>query len=251
MAKVFPLSEGVFTVGHDKQFVPFNKEVDELTDRPTGSLLVEIQPFLVVTDRDVMVLDTGLGFTGKDGILQIHHNLLQHGYKPEDVTKVLLSHLHKDHAGCLVYADINGMVKTSFPNADYYLYRPEADFALTTGAPSYHTEDIEPLLATNQVKWLDGEEGEIAGYIRFVHTGGHCPQHIVYIIDDGGQKVFFGGDEAPQLKQMKMKYVAKYDYDGKKAMAIREKYAAQGRVEGWEFLFYHDVKCPVATLPPL
>ena len=50
------------------------------------------------------------------------------------------------------------------------------------------------------------------------------------------EKIFFGGDEAPQLKQMKIKYVAKYDYDGKKAMALREQYAEQGRKEGWQFL---------------
>ena len=86
MAKIFPLSEGVFTVGHDKQFVPFNRQEDELTERPTGSLLVEVLPFLVVTDKDVMVLDTGLGFANADGVLQIHDNVRQHGYEPEQVT---------------------------------------------------------------------------------------------------------------------------------------------------------------------
>ena len=55
-------------------------------------------------------------------------------------------------------------------------------------------------------------------------------------------------DEAPQLKQMKIKYIAKYDYDGKKAMALREQYAAQGRAEGWQFLFYHDIAAPIARL---
>lgn len=248
MAKIFPLSEGVFTVGHDKQFVPFNLENDELTDRPTGSLLVEIQPFLIVTGKDLLVLDTGLGFTNKDGVLQIHDNIRKLGYEPEQVTKVLLSHLHKDHSGGVVYKDANGMVKTTFPNAAYCLYRPEADFALQQGYPSYHPEEIEPLLSSSQVQWLDGEEGIIDGYIRFTHSGGHCPQHIVYLIDDEQDKVFFGGDEAPQLKQMKMKYVAKYDYDGKKAMQLREQYAEQGRKEGWEFLFYHDVKAPIAKL---
>jgi len=248
MAKIFPLSEGVFTVGHDKQFVPFNMQSDELTDRPTGSLLVEILPFLVVTDKDVMILDTGLGFTNANGELQIHDNLRHIGYEPEDVTKVLLSHLHKDHSGGVVYKDAGGIIKTTFPNADYYVYRNEADFALKTGYPSFHPEDIEPLLSSSQVKWLDGEEGTIDGYIRFWHSGGHSPYHIVFLIDDGVDKIFFGGDEAPQLKQLKIKYIAKYDYDGKKAMHLRELYAEQGRKEGWQFLFYHDVKTPVTKL---
>jgi glyoxylase-like metal-dependent hydrolase (beta-lactamase superfamily II) len=140
------------------------------------------------------------------------------------------------------------MMQTTFPNADYYIYRPEADFALETGYPSYYTDQVESLLATGQVKWLDGEKGMIDDYISFTHSGGHCPQHIVFLVDDGDDKIFFGGDEAPQLKQMKIKYVAKYDFDGKKAMMLREQYAEQGRKEDWQFLFYHDVKTPTAKL---
>lgn len=248
MAKIFPLSEGVFTVGHDKQFVPFNMQEDVLNDRSTGSLLVEILPFLVVTDKDVIILDTGLGFKNSNGELQIHDNLRNLGYEPEDVTKVLLSHLHKDHAGGLVYQNANGVINTTFPCATYYIYRPEADFALQKGLPSYYPHDIEPLLSTTQVHWLDGEKGTIDGYIHFTHSGGHSPQHIVYLIEEGEDKIFYGGDEAPQLKQLKIKYVAKYDFDGKKAMHLREKYAEQGRAEGWQFLFYHDVKTPVSRL---
>ncbi len=248
MATIYPLSEGQFTIGHDKIFIPFNEATDVLNDRAVGSLHVEVQPFLVVTDSDVIVLDTGLGFRGKNGQLQIHENIAAHGYKLEDVTKVLMSHLHKDHAGCLIYTDDNGVVKTTFPSADYYIYRAEADYALQTGAPSYFTQDIEPLFATNQVKWLDGETGLIDGYIEFRHSGGHCPQHIVYLIDDGQDKIFFGGDEAPQLKQLKIKYIAKYDFDGKKAMNLRAQYTEEGTREGWQFLFYHDVKMPVAKL---
>jgi glyoxylase-like metal-dependent hydrolase (beta-lactamase superfamily II) len=160
----------------------------------------------------------------------------------------LLSHLHKDHSGGVVYKDEQGVVKTTFPNTDYYIYRPEADYALKTGYPSYHPSDIEPLLSSAQVKWLDGEKGMIDGYIQFIHSGAHCPEHIVYLINDNGDKIFFGGDEAPQLKQMKIKYIAKYDYDGKKAMALREEYAAQGKAEDWQFLFYHDIASPIARL---
>ena len=247
MAKVFPLSEGVFTVGHDKQFVPFNQEEDILTERPTGSLLVEIQPFLVVTDRDVIVLDTGLGYE-QNGELQIHGNLRKLGYEPGDVTKVLLSHLHKDHAGGVVYKDKEGLVKNTFPKAAYYIYKPEANFAMEQGFPSFDTEQIEPLLTSPQINWLTGVEGDIDGYISYYHSGGHSPQHIVFLIEDGDDKIFFGGDEAPQLKQMKIKYIAKYDYDGKKAMMLREQYAEQGKAANWQFLFYHDVGTPVASL---
>ncbi|MCZ0211847.1 hypothetical protein OZK63_41550, partial [Streptomyces sp. UMAF16] len=60
--QVIPLSEGSFTIDKSKIFVPFNLEADNLHNRPIGSLLVEVQPFVVITEKDIILLDTGLGF---------------------------------------------------------------------------------------------------------------------------------------------------------------------------------------------
>lgn len=241
---VFPLSEGVFTIGRDKIFVPFDLEQDVLQERPIGSLLVEVQPFLIVLDDDILLLDTGLGFNDREGAMQLHTNIRKLGFAPEQVTKVLMSHLHKDHAGGLMHRDAQGIYKPSMPNAQYFIYRAEADFALSTGKPSYIPEEIEPIFGSGQVVWLDGNEGRISEAISFRHTGAHCPQHIAYLIEDGAQTHFFGGDEAPQWKQIKMKYVAKYDFDGRKAMQLREQWAEEGKRAHWNFLFYHDVAQP-------
>lgn len=248
MAKVFPLSEGVFTIGHDKEFVPFNIDTDILTDRPIGSLLVEIQPFLVVTDKDVILLDTGLGYNTSAGIPQIHENIAAHGFGAGEVTKVLLTHLHKDHAGGILRKHHDGKTSAMFPNAQYYIYGPEAAYALEKGAPSYQNELYADWLSSDQIHWLAGEEGSIEDYIFFKHSGAHSLQHIVFWIKDAEDIIFYGGDEAPQYKQMIMKYVAKYDTDGKKAMELRAQFADQGKSEHWQFLFYHDVKMPTAYL---
>lgn len=248
MAQIFPLSEGVFTIGHDKIFHPFNPDMHQLNERPIGSLLVEVQPFLVITQKDVIVLDTGLGFKNENGQLQIHESLAKHNIQPQQVTKVLLSHLHKDHAGGVVYEDEKGLMKTTFPNANYFIFRKEAEQTFEVGYPSYMPLEVEALIASQQVKWLDEKEGLIDGYIHYFHSGGHSKEHIVFLIEDGDEKIFFGGDEAPQLKQMKIRYIARYDHDGKKAMNLREQYAEQGKREGWEFLFYHDVQTPVSRL---
>ncbi len=92
--KVIPLSEGTFTVDKTKLFVPFNEEEDKLQNRPTGSLLVEIQPFVVITSKDVLLLDSGLGFR-KNDILQLDQNLLNNGINPSEVTKILSMELRK------------------------------------------------------------------------------------------------------------------------------------------------------------
>ena len=240
--KIFPLSEGRFTIDKTKLFVPFDDDIHDLQQRPVGSLLVEIQPFIIITSRDILLLDTGLGFD-KNGQLQIHKNLANAGISPSDITKVLLTHLHKDHAGGVSMGKSNEHL--SFSNATFYLQEKELDFAFEKGFPSFITEELEVLKKSNQVVLLKDTEGIIDDYIHYKITGAHSPYHEVFWIKENDKTIFFGGDDAPQLQQMKHRFVAKYDHDGKKAMELRRSWWEQGKQEKWTFLFYHDVKNPV------
>ncbi len=243
--KIIPLSEGAFTIDNTKQFIPFNKTEDDLQQRATGSLLVEVQPFAIITAKDILVIDTGLGFANRDGSLQIHQNLLDNGINPMDVTKVLLSHLHKDHSGGVSKEDkILNNKFISFPNATYYVNKEEFDFAISKGKPSYTPPEFEILGTHDKVVFTQGN-GYIDEYIKYEVTGAHSPFHQVFWIEEEGQKIFFGADVAPQLPQMKSRFVAKYDYDGKKCMELRQQWWQQGQDENWTFLFYHDIKTPV------
>jgi glyoxylase-like metal-dependent hydrolase (beta-lactamase superfamily II) len=239
--KIIPLSEGSFTVDQTKKFVPFQLDKDDLQERTKGSLLVEIQPFAVVTSKDILVLDTGLGFADENNQLQIHKNLSLNGINPSDVTKVLLSHLHKDHSGGIAFPDKNTL---SFENATYYINRQEWDYAFQKGFPSYVTEDFLCLDGHKQLKFTDGN-GNIDNYIHYELSGAHSPYHQVFMIDEMDEKIFFGGDVAPQLQQMKNRFKAKYDYDGAEAMELRMEWWKLGEMEKWTFLFYHDIKYPM------
>ena len=241
---IIPLSEGSFTIDKTKLFVPFDDAEHKLNDRPTGSLLVEIQPFVVITSKDVLLLDTGLGFhDNKHGQMQLHYNLEQAGIKPEQVTKVLMTHLHKDHAGGISMDTDHS--RLSLPNATYYIQTRELDYAYEAGAPSFIFDELMPLRYSSQVHLLHDDEGVIDGYIHYQHTGAHSRHHQVFWIKVGGETSFFGGDDAPQLQQMKVRYKTKYDFNPDKAMELRQQWWEQGQREGWKFLFYHDIKTPV------
>jgi glyoxylase-like metal-dependent hydrolase (beta-lactamase superfamily II) len=241
--KIIPLSEGTFTIDKTKLFVPFNQEEDSLKERPAGSLLVEVQPFVVITANDILLLDAGLGFE-KNGMLQLHQNIIDAGINPSEITKVLMTHLHKDHAGA-VGIERDGLgARLSFANAKYYVQQKELALAFEKGFPSFITEELVCLQNNEQVQLLQGD-GFIDDYIEYKVTGAHSPFHQAFWIREEGKTVFFGGDEAPQLQQMKHKFAAKYDYDGKKAMELRQLWWAQGEKEKWTFLFYHDVKNPL------
>ena len=243
--KILALSEGAFTIDKTKKFVPFNIDKDQLNDRPIGSLLVEIQPFVVITKKDIILLDTGLGYVDNTGQPQIHNNLQDLGVDPDSVTKVIMSHLHKDHAGGIGLQN-NGEIKKelSFKNATYYISAQELSFALESTTSSYVSEDLN-LLRNNPQVILLPTKGVIDNYINYEETGGHSIHHMAIWIKEDDEIVFFGGDVAPQLQQMKSRFVAKYDYDGKKSMEFRRGWLDKGTIEKWTFLFYHDIKNPV------
>ena len=241
--KISPLSEGVFTVGHDTQFHPFDPAFHELNDRSVGSLLVEIQPFLIQTGSKNILLDTGLGFTGNQGELQLLGNLKKQGLEAGDINLVLLSHLHKDHAGGISQEVSSGHRELTFPNARYCVGRNEFNYGAEKGFPSYIIDDFSLLKNSSQTEWLE-EKGNIGEWISYEEDGGHCPHHISYRINTPDGTLFFGGDVVPQLKQLKTRYMAKYDWDGRKCMELRQTYLQQGTEEHWTFLFYHDVQTP-------
>src|SRR6185436_3789353 len=147
--KIIPLSEGSFTVDNTKLFVPFDQQSENLQARPAGSLLVEIQPFVVMTANDVLLLDTGLGFSGKDGKMQLHKNLENAGIDAAAVTKVLLTHLHKDHAGGISLDKDRRQL--SLPGAIYYIQQRELDLAVKKGFPTFIPEELQALSDSNRV----------------------------------------------------------------------------------------------------
>ena len=243
--KIIPLSEGAFTVDKTKQFIPFDKQQDDLQQRNVGSLLVEIQPFCIVASNDIIIIDTGLGFSNSDGTLQIHQNLWDNGINPAEVTKVLMSHLHKDHSGGISKKNpAAGQKILTFPNAQYFINKQELALASEEGNSSYSQEEFENLAKLDKVILTQGD-GTINDYIRYELTGAHSPYHQVFWIEEDGQTIFFGGDVAPQLQQMKNRFIAKYDFDGKKCMELRQQWWQQGQQQNWTFLFYHDIKTPV------
>ncbi len=243
--RIYPLSEGSFSIDHTKVFVPFDSSNLAFQHRPKGSILVEVQPFVVITEKDIILLDTGLGYTNQEGVLQLHANLMSLGINPSTVTKVFLSHLHKDHAGGISYIHpIHQERYISFPYAKYYVQKSEFEEVLAKSSDLNLIAQIEPLANFSGVQWLTEEEGDIDPNIHYQITGGHSKYHQVAWLKENDETIFFGADVAPQLQQMKSKFVAKYDLDGKKCMEYRQRWWQEGAKEQWTFAFYHDIQHP-------
>jgi len=233
---IFTLAEGSYSVDASKKFIPFNPEIDNPKDRP-ASLFIHVNPFLVQTDTDLILLDTGLGYKDTRDELYLHQHIRNAGFDPDEVTLVIMSHLHYDHSGGLV-VERGGKLVPSFPQAKHVIARQEWEKGLAGGSSSYHKEIFEALQGNIDLTLVEGS-GELKPGIRYEHSGGHSPYHMVIWIEDSSGKCFFGGDELPEPEQLIRKFIAKYDYDGRKAMQLREQYGKIAAAEGWTCLFYH------------
>jgi len=243
--EIFVLGEGSYSVDASKKFVPFNAELDNPKDRP-GSLFIHVNPFLVKMANDLILFDAGLGYKDTRDELLLHQHICNAGFDPDEVTLVLMSHLHYDHSGGLVVEE-HGRYEPSFPQAEYVVQKGEWDFAITGKSSSYHQEIFEVLERSAKLTLVEGR-GEFKPGIRYELSGGHCPFHQVWWLEEQGDKVFFGGDELPEPEQLIRRFIAKYDYDGRKAMQLREEYGKIAAAEGWKCLFYHAKAGAVGTV---
>jgi glyoxylase-like metal-dependent hydrolase (beta-lactamase superfamily II) len=234
--QIYTLGEGSYSVDATKKFIPFDPLIDNFRDRP-ASLFIHVNPFLIKTAGDLILLDSGLGFKDTQGGLWLHRHIRSAGFGPSEVTLVLMSHLHYDHSGGLVM-ERDGKLVPSFPQALHVVQKGEWEFALSGKSSSYHKEIFEALQHTVELKLVEGT-GELKPGIQYGLSGGHCPFHQVFWLTDGGDKAFFGGDELPEPEQLIRKFIAKYDYDGRKAMELRDEYGKKAAAEGWTCLFYH------------
>jgi glyoxylase-like metal-dependent hydrolase (beta-lactamase superfamily II) len=234
--QVFPLFEGSYSVAADKKFIPFDPARDSPRDRP-ASLFIHIQPFLVQLKDSLILLDTGLGYSDQNGKLILHENIRKAGFDPDDVKLVLMSHLHFDHSGGMVH-HIDGNMDLSFPHATYVIQQGEWESAFTSPSSSYKTEIFDFLQRNAQLRFIEGT-GKLTEEISYELTGAHTPYHQVFLLDDGTDKVFFGGDVLPEPEELLRKFIAKYDFDGRKAMELREEFGIKAAEAHWNCLFYH------------
>ncbi|MDQ8749750.1 MBL fold metallo-hydrolase [Elizabethkingia miricola] len=239
--KIIPLKEGNFSVNSQKEFVLLENAGISL------GLKMAIQPFLIITGKDYILLDAGIGWK-ESNMQKIFQKLAEAGIKPEQINKILLSHLHKDHISGLVNRTSEGM-ELNFPDAEIYLQEREYNFALTKeGSPSFDLDILRFTVQHSQLVWMNENSGNITDEISFEVTGGHSPFHQVFWIRENNETAFYGADNLPQSSYFKYHLAYKSDYDGKKALQDRIKWEKQAKEENWKILFYHDMEYPLLSL---
>ena len=211
-------------------------KIDELLSKNFQRNPVEasINVFLIQMKDHLVLVDTGSGQLfgpGKGG--RLVESLATLKIQPQDITEVLLTHAHSDHAG--------GLVKDGtrvFSNATVYVGKPDVDFFFDKENPQKTGYDqeyfdiarltLKPYLDADKIKTFSGAEEILPGITAIVHPG-HTPGSAFYRLDSAGEHIIFVGDiiHVAAVQFPDPDVAIAYDEDQALAVSVRKAEFAQ------------------------
>ena len=209
------------------------------------------QPMLIRYDHKVILVDTGNGTKLSDRLCEIYgidksksdivRALAKFNVKAEDVTDVILTHLHFDHAGGGTTSDGKEIVPT-FGNAKYYVQKSHFDWALNPSEKdraSFFRDNYMPLL-NNSVLEFTENESEIFPGIRVLPVNGHTEGMQLVKLDSEGKTILYCADLCATSAHVPIPYIMGYDNYPMKTLEEKKRIITRAHEENWLMVYEHD-----------
>jgi glyoxylase-like metal-dependent hydrolase (beta-lactamase superfamily II) len=172
------------------------------------------------------------------------------GYSPEDISIVVNTHLHFDHAGGNTALDASGRAAPAFPNARYFVTRSEYEHAESPherDRASYLPENWRPLAESGQLELKD-DDYEVVPGLRMETVPGHSRTMQCVRLERGHRTLYGFADLVPTRAHVPPAWVMGYDLYPVETVEAKRRLLPQAAREGWLCLFYHDPAEPLARL---
>ena len=219
-----------------------------------------LRTLLIRDDEHCIMVDTGIGekwdekFTDIYGVdhskFSLRNSLAAIGLSFNDVSDVIITHLHFDHVGGATLRDSDGSFKPTFPNATYYVQKKQYEWAVKPSEKdhaSFVKETFVPLCDQGKLKLLEGEVELFPG-ILIKLSDGHTVAQQTVLVTDGEKTLYHPGDMIPTTSHVPLPFIMGYDnfplitLEEKKSLLNR---AASGN---WIIFFEHDPKNPATFI---
>jgi len=207
---------------------------------------------LVDNGNQRILIDTGLGNKQSEKYysyffpfdrIGIEGALQKCGYSPEDITDVILTHLHFDHVGGAMKWDVDGNTPIAvFPNATYYCSKAQWDTANQPNPrekASYHPENYVSLFEQGRLEFIH-EDGDFNEDIYLEIKNGHTLGMIVPIINFMDQKIVYTADFIASVFNIPLAYVPSFDIDPVTSMQEKQEFLNRACNDGYVLFFEHD-----------
>jgi glyoxylase-like metal-dependent hydrolase (beta-lactamase superfamily II) len=207
---------------------------------------------LLIEDGDHLILiDTGIGnkqspkFFGHydlHGDATLINSIEKSGYSADEVTDVILTHLHFDHVGGALRHNRDGISVPTFANATYWSNQAHWAWATIPNPrerASFLMENILPLEASGQLQFITYDSSPFR-HISFLHVDGHTEQMMLPVIQYGAQKIIYAADLIPSSFHIPLPWVMSYDVRPLRSMEEKESVLQRAVEEKCILLFEHD-----------
>ncbi|MEO7969899.1 MAG: MBL fold metallo-hydrolase [bacterium] len=172
------------------------------------------------------------------------------GVAAEDVSIVINTHLHFDHAGGNTSVNGGGKAAPTFPNARYLVSKAELDHAQAPSErdrASYFPDNWQPLIENGQLETIDADYEVVPGLQMETHPG-HNRSMQCWRLQSQGQTMFGFADLVPMKAHVSYAWIMGYDLFPVETLEAKKKLLPQAAREGWVCLFYHDPDQPLCKL---
>lgn len=179
----------------------------------------------------------------------VNVSLSKHGLTCDDITDVIITHLHFDHAGGSTIIE-NGKAIPAFPNAKYYIQKEQFETAINPGpgeTSSYTKEDFVPLKESGVLEMFTGSSLFSEG-IEIIVTDGHTKGQQHPLIKGESASLFFCADLIPTSAHIPVSWRAAYDNYPLTIMKEKEELLSRALKENWILFFEHDPYIAAATI---
>lgn len=223
-------------------------------------IVLTLNSLIAETDGHVILVDSGWGdkqdekffrhthLHGGEGLID---GLKARGYSPEDITDVVLTHLHADHCGGCARNRTDGPgYELVFPGAQYHISRTQWEWASVNNlreADAFLEENILPIAQSGRMNLVD-EEGELfKGFsVRICH--GHTPGLMIPVITFNGRKLVYTGDLIPTIAHIPLIWNMSYDIESLKTIEEKSSILQEALDNNYILVFQHDAYFECCTL---
>ncbi|MDR0232829.1 MAG: MBL fold metallo-hydrolase [Dysgonamonadaceae bacterium] len=206
---------------------------------------------LVWNEKHVVLLDTGVGTKdlGKLSFYRFHElcdvslQLNQFGFSPEDVTDVVLSHLHFDHCGGCTFFDETGDLRLTYPNAKHWVGQKQWENYLHPNRLEKHSfreSDMLPVQKAGLLHLIEKDFDLFPGFRMSLYDG-HTPGQIVSFIETANGLCVFAGDVIPTSAHFSTDWLSAYDIEPLLSFESKLRLKQEMKKRNGFMVLYHDV----------
>ena len=170
--------------------------------------------------------------------------LSEYGYSSENITDVILTHLHFDHSGGAIALTKNGDLVPAFPNAQYHISEKNWNTGLVPNPrdrASYLKENYLPLKNAGVLN-LIADDSEILPGISSYIVNGHTTGQQLIKVESGGDVLVFCSDLIPLRSHLRLPWIMGYDLNALLSLEEKTKFLHDAAEGDWWLFFYHDPK---------